>query len=351
MSSKKQKVVIILNGFKYLFVWAAFLFMSVFGLTKCGGGALPMETEAETGADTGTSLTYGTTEDSSSNITVNSDDYTTYGSETSETSSTATVDPDGADHTWAMFLVNEKNPIPRSYDDYVDLELVDETYKPHYLDRRCARFYKKMLDAAKEDGIELITSSAYRSYEYQKENFENSMKTRMDSGMTEEEAYADTLIQVQLPGHSEHNVGLAVDILSNEYTGMDDSGFENTKAFEWLSKHASEYGFILRYPKGKQDITGIIYEPWHYRFVGLYYAKEVENSGLCLEEYFMKMGWADTDGVVVQNTVYDRNPALARVETTMPITAPASVTAAEGDEKPTEEEILDRSGDEGSEIE
>ncbi|MDE6133484.1 MAG: D-alanyl-D-alanine carboxypeptidase family protein, partial [Oscillospiraceae bacterium] len=85
-----------------------------------------------------------------------------------------------------------------------------------------------------------------------------------------------------------------------EYTSMDDAGFENTKAFAWLDEHAEEYGFILRYPKDKESITEIIYEPWHYRFVGVYYAKEIKESGLCLEEYFAERGWTDEDGKAIK---------------------------------------------------
>ena len=77
---------------------------------------------------------------------------------------------------------------------------------------------------------------------------------------------------------------------------MEDDGFENTESFRWLDENAHKYGFILRYPKGKQEITGIIYEPWHYRFVGIYYANEIKQSGLCLEEYYEEQGWSDASG-------------------------------------------------------
>ncbi|MGN1416180.1 MAG: M15 family metallopeptidase, partial [Oscillospiraceae bacterium] len=171
-----------------------------------------------------------------------------------------------------MFLINEQNPLPRRYDDVIETELVDETYREYFLDSRAAEYYKNMLEAAADDGIDLITVSAYRSYDYQKNNFDSNVEDRMAEGMSYAEAYKDSLASVQLPGQSEHNAGLAVDILSNEYNSMDDDGFENTEAFKWLDEHAAEYGFILRYPKGKTDITQIIYEPWHYRFVGIYYA-------------------------------------------------------------------------------
>ena len=108
-----------------------------------------------------------------------------------------------------------------------------------------------MLKAAENDGIDLYVVSAYRTIEYQQQNFDNSVQDRVDRGMSYDDAYADTLAEVALPGESEHNAGLALDIMVEEYQNMDDDGFEDTEAFAWLDKHAAEYGFILRYPQGK----------------------------------------------------------------------------------------------------
>ncbi len=199
------------------------------------------------------------------------------------------------DNAWAMFLVNKKNPLPLDYDSRIETKVIFESWREYYLDVRAAEYFEKMLDAAKEDGIDLLVVSAYRTIEYQQQNFDRSVQDRVDKGMSYDDAYADTLAEVALPGESEHNAGLALDIMSQDYTSMEDDGFENTEAFAWLDKHAAEYGFILRYPKGKQEITGIIYEPWHYRFVGVYYANEIKESGLCLEEYYEKNGWLDSD--------------------------------------------------------
>lgn len=204
------------------------------------------------------------------------------------------------DNKWAMFLVNKNNPLPLDYDSRIETTMIFESWREYYLDSRAAVYFEQMLEAAKEDGIDLLVVSAYRTIEYQKQNFDNSVKERVDKGMSYDDAYADTLAEVALPGESEHNAGLALDIMCAEYTGMDDDGFENTDAFRWLDEHAAEYGFILRYPKGKQEVTGIIYEPWHYRFVGVYYANEIKESGLCLEEYFDENGWLDDDGKAVE---------------------------------------------------
>lgn len=205
-----------------------------------------------------------------------------------------------ADNKWAMFLVNKQNPLPDNYDSMIETELVYEGDKDGYVDKRAAKYATDMFAAAKEDGIDLWVISSYRTIGYQQDNFDRSVQQRIDNGMTKEEAIADTKREVAMPGESEHNAGLAMDIMSAEYTSMDDAGFEDTKAFEWLDKHAAEYGFILRYPKDKESVTEIIYEPWHYRFVGVYYANEIKKSGLCLEEYFAERGWTDKDGKAVK---------------------------------------------------
>ena len=228
----------------------------------------------------------------------------TTGTTVSAVTTSAVTEPEedeNIDNKWAMFLVNKNNPLPKDYDNMIETEVVFESWREYYLDVRAADYLERMIDDAKEDGIDLLVVSAYRTIEYQQQNFDNSVQDRMDNrGMTYDEAYADTLAEVALPGESEHNAGLALDIMCEEYQSMDDDGFENTDAFRWLNEHAAEYGFILRYPKGKQDVTGIIYEPWHYRFVGLYYANEIKNSGLCLEEYFEKQGWLDENGKAVK---------------------------------------------------
>ncbi len=222
---------------------------------------------------------------------------------TTDTSATE-YDPwedENIDNAWAMFLVNKNNPLPADYDSMIDTEVVFESWREYELDARAADYLKRMVADAKEDGIDLLVVSAYRTIEYQQQNFDNSVKDRMDNkGMTYDEAYADTLNEVALPGESEHNAGLALDIMCEEYQSMDDDGFENTDAFKWLDEHAHEYGFILRYPKDKYNVTNIIYEPWHYRFVGVYYANEIKQSGLCLEEYYQSMGWLDENGKAIK---------------------------------------------------
>ena len=266
---KNQRRVIILRGIKYLLIISALLLALAFVLT----------TFVFKGDDEEEVVTETTTE-----IIVLDEPV-------------VEEEDDNIDNKWAMFLVNSNNPLPMDYDSRIETEMVFESWREYFIDSRAAPYFDDMLNAAKEDGIDLLVVSAYRTIEYQQQNFDNSVQDRIDNrGMTYDEAYADTLAEVALPGESEHNAGLAMDIMSEEYTSMDDDGFENTEAFKWLDENAHKYGFILRYPKGKQDVTGIIYEPWHYRFVGVYYANEIKQSGLCLEEYYEEQGWLDANG-------------------------------------------------------
>lgn len=239
-----------------------------------------------------------------------------------------------ADNKWAMFLVNKQNPLPDNYDSIIETELVYEGDRDGYVDKRAAKYAKDMFAAALEDGIDLWVVSSYRTIQYQQDNFDRSVQQRMDNGMTYDDAYADTLREVAMPGESEHNAGLAMDIMSAEYTSMDDAGFENTKAFAWLDEHAAEYGFILRYPKNKESVTEIIYEPWHYRFVGVYYANEIKKSGLCLEEYFAERGWTDEDGKAIKmRGPFDEEEQPAETKVTEPTEPKKTMPAVEHNEQ------------------
>ncbi len=177
-----------------------------------------------------------------------------------------------------LMLVSKGRPMPRDY-----VPVLDDVYGKS-LEKTTAFMLKEMFEAAKKDGVELKLLSAYRTPEYQQEVFDRSVSERVAQGQSYDEAVAETSINVAKPYESEHNLGLAVDIV----TTQDDDvyvDFENTKEFAWLSENATDYGFILRYPKGKERITGYTYEPWHYRYVGPYDARRIYNSDLTLEEY------------------------------------------------------------------
>ena len=181
-----------------------------------------------------------------------------------------------------LLLANAENPLPQDWS--IQTEEVQNGYE---MDKRAAPAMREMIQAAKEDGVELMLCSAYRSVEKQQQLFDRSQQAYMAQGMSEEEAYAKTATETAIPGTSEHQTGLAADIVTPTYQ-MLYAGFADTPAGQWLSEHAAEYGFVLRYPQDKQEVTGIIYESWHYRFVGKTHAKLMKESGLCLEEYLQQ---------------------------------------------------------------
>ena len=178
---------------------------------------------------------------------------------------------------WQIRLVNRDNPLP---DDFtVELENLDASRK---FDKRAIEPLKQMICDMRDQGIKNIwAQSTYRSIEYQKGLYEKSINKYLKQGKSQEEAQKLTDEYINRPGTSEHHLGLAVD-----FNNVDE-GFENTKAYEWLLENASDYGFILRYPKEKEDITGIEYEPWHWRYVGPEHAKKMKEQNLCLEEYVL----------------------------------------------------------------
>lgn len=180
---------------------------------------------------------------------------------------------------WYLTLVNEEYAMKK---DYVpELKTVADGYQ---VDSRIAKPLNEMLAAAEKDGMNIIICSAYRSIRRQKQVFNDSMKDRLSQGMTYWEAYEDTALSVALPGTSEHGLGLAVDLVSNEYTELDEEQAK-TKEAKWLKENCHKYGFILRYPPEKTQETGIIYEPWHYRYVGVEDATKIMKQGITLEIY------------------------------------------------------------------
>lgn len=180
---------------------------------------------------------------------------------------------------WSLILINSENPLPKDFK--IKTKRIFRNFE---MDKRAACCAKKMLKKAKKDGVGIQVISSYRSRQYQQKLFEKDIKMYESMGMTYEKAYIQTKKYLAAPGESEHNGGLAID-LSTEDSNKLTEDFENTKAFKWLEKNAHNFGFILRYQRGKEKITKINYEPWHYRFVGKKHAKKIKDSGLCLEEY------------------------------------------------------------------
>lgn len=181
-----------------------------------------------------------------------------------------------------LILVGAKNPLPEDYDYDGNLMKIPSSYLKGFrnqMDKDVWPYLKAMIDDARSDGVDMGVLSPYRSYAVQKTLFQQQIVKQINKGVPESEAEEKAATVVTRPGTSEHHTGLAFDI------NCADKSFENTDAYDWLIKNAENYGFVMRYPDGKQDITGIIYESWHWRFVGINAAKEMNDLGYCLEEY------------------------------------------------------------------
>ena len=195
----------------------------------------------------------------------------------------SSIDPENAAEY--LVLANKDTPLGESYlpSDLVELECKTNKAMKLRSDAATALF-AMMLDMSASGIDDVFVTSAYRSYAYQDDLFDKYVAGHMAEGMSEEEAVAAALEYSARPGTSEHQTGLCVDFMTSTMTDLDES-FEDTAAFKWLQENAYKYGFILRYPTDKTDVTGYKYEPWHYRFVGRTAATEIHDSGLCLEEY------------------------------------------------------------------
>lgn len=195
-------------------------------------------------------------------------------------SSGETVTPT-TDGDWRLTLVNNNVALPENWQITTK---VAEASTQKELAEEAADAYMQMKQAAAVDGVELLLCSGYRTVEYQQNLFDQEKQKWLDKGLSDQEAYDKAKTVVAVPGYSEHNSGLAADIVTPDHQTLD-SAFADTDAAKWLFEHAPDYGFILRYPEDKQAITGIIYEPWHYRYVGVENAKTITENGKCLEEY------------------------------------------------------------------
>jgi len=181
---------------------------------------------------------------------------------------------------WRLLLVNWEHPLP---EDFQVPELT-QLKNDQAIDSRAYPDLQEMMDGARAAGLQPLICSSYRTWDYQKRLFQNKVRRLVDAGRSPAEAEAEAATWVARPGTSEHQMGLAVDIVDMSYQVLDE-GQEDTAVQQWLMAHCAEYGFILRYPTGKSELTGVSYEPWHYRYVGREAAREIMEDGLCLEEY------------------------------------------------------------------
>ena len=185
------------------------------------------------------------------------------------------VNPDD----WRYILVNEVNPLGK------DFRVEVEKFSPgQYVDARILDSLKTMFADASAEGLHLMVCSSYRDIKKQQQLRDNAVKRYMRRGMNYTEAFYKAKEQIALAGTSEHHTGLALDIVGADHQ-MLDAAQANTKEAIWLKEHAHEYGFILRFPADKEDITGIAFESWHFRYVGKEAAAYIKEKNLCLEEF------------------------------------------------------------------
>ncbi len=176
---------------------------------------------------------------------------------------------------WNLIIVNRWNELPEDY----SIELT-ELSNGQKVDSRIYPYLQEMFDAARAEGVYPVVREGYRTEEEQQEILDDKIQTYINQGYSQSRAERTAKEWVALPGTSEHQLGIAVDI------NADKSKCSNEEVYAWLAENAYKYGFILRYPLGKQEITGTSYEPWHYRYVGEEAALEIYEQGICLEEYF-----------------------------------------------------------------
>lgn len=175
---------------------------------------------------------------------------------------------------WSLILVNRDHPLP---DDYAFETITLDSGEQ--IDSRIYPSLQKMFDDMRADGVYPVVASGFRTYQKQAEIMQQKIEAYCAQGYPERTARELAEDWVAAPGTSEHQTGLAVDINGDGTRSTSD------EVYGWLLEHAHEYGFIQRYPAGKSEITGILNEPWHYRYVGLSDAAQIKQSGLCLEEY------------------------------------------------------------------
>lgn len=196
-----------------------------------------------------------------------------YRAETAAVTELVTEQPTEAAEDWMLTLVNHDHPLPEHY----TLKLVTLS-NGRAVDERIYPDLQAMFDAARADGLHPMVREGYRTHDDQVAIMEEKVAEYSQQGFSEEEARQKAAELVAVPGTSEHELGLAVDINA-------DGGTDAWPLYDWLAQNACQYGFILRYPQGKMDVTGIDYEPWHYRYVGKAAAQEIFEQQTTLEEY------------------------------------------------------------------
>lgn len=191
------------------------------------------------------------------------------------TSAALSADELNAGDGWMLLLVNSSNAIP---DGYAPTELT-ELSNGQSVDKRIYPSLQSMFDEARAQGVYPVVSSGYRTAKQQQSEMDDKIQEYIDDGKSEDEARTLAATYVAQVGYSEHEAGLAIDIVAKANKSDDDT------VWAWMKEHCAEYGFILRYPEGKEGVTGMSYEPWHFRYVGVEAAQKIMGAGITLEEY------------------------------------------------------------------
>ncbi|MDD3429692.1 MAG: M15 family metallopeptidase [Oscillospiraceae bacterium] len=272
-------------------VMVATIFTGCWGNDNSSSSSSAASSSSSTAASSSSSYTQSGTEgvlpDSGSTNSIDSGIAADSSSSTGDNNSSdsANVPAMAGTSSWELILVNAANPLPETFSpQLVDVPGCDGKQ----FDSRAVEALEQMLTDAKKAGQPLFLYSSYRSVKYQQGLFSRKIQKYLDKGYTKAEAEAEAAMWVARPGTSEHHLGLAADIVTGDwYTthGELTDDFDQTTQYQWLVQNCANYGFIMRYPKEKENITGVHYEPWHYRYVGKEAAKEIMQKGVCLEEY------------------------------------------------------------------
>lgn len=184
---------------------------------------------------------------------------------------------------WCLILTNAEYPVPEDY----AVTLKDVPGTDQKVDERIYEPLMNMLEAMKEEGLSPVVCSGYRTLDKQEKLFNRKVSAYVKKGRSKEESYTLARQTLSIPGSGEHCLGLAVDFYTRSYHQLE-RAFEKTPEGKWLREHAQDYGFTLRYDEGKEEITGIGYEPWHFRYVGIDVARYLKEHNLSLEEFYIE---------------------------------------------------------------
>ncbi|OTN76698.1 hypothetical protein A5886_001776 [Enterococcus sp. 8G7_MSG3316] len=271
---------------KYYGIIAAVSFLAIVILSvEIGKGAVLNESVRTQSSLVDTALSTADSHSTAASVTESTSHATSQQSE--ETSEKESDDfPDVSLEDWSMVLVGPKNKI----DQEIAQSGLAKLSNGYLVDKRIVSAYEDLAEAADQAGYPLVMVSAYRSVAYQKQIFAENVATLMSRGDSQEEATKTTKLTFTEPGYSEHHTGLAIDVVDKAWyqdhtTDVLDHQFGDTDGGKWIQVHAREYGFIVRYPKGKYAITQIDYEPWHLRYVGVEAATYIEDNQLTFEEF------------------------------------------------------------------